>query len=262
MLLLSYLSRGFIDTICPQITRMSMTGMCFTRSWFYECLRLIRDVNRSTVAFEDLPIDPIYTLAMDVPTSWLVRPREALYDLDNIQLGKLFPGDESVEAIFALDYIVIEGHARELSSRGEPPRGVQLQLSRSDGTSIDDTQVVANLGYFQFKAKPGVFHLDIRPGRGKEIFKLGSAGNEGWDSPSVEVAGNEITITSFEGITLYPRLSRLPGKESADVLKDDMADESHGVIPWYGGFVKRYSSLFSIWYMSYLICLLQSSVSV
>jgi len=199
---------------------------------------------------------------MDVPTAWLVRPREALYDLDNIQLGKLFPGDESVDAIFALDYIVIEGHARELSTRGEPPRGVQLQLSRSDGTAIDDTQVVANLGYFQFKAKPGVFHLDIRPGRGQEIFRLDSAGNEGWDSPSVEAAGNEITITSFEGLTLYPRLPRLPGKESADVLKDDMADESHEVKSWYGGFVRRYSSPPFTWYTSYLTCLLQTSVSI
>jgi UDP-glucose:glycoprotein glucosyltransferase len=176
---------------------------------------------------------------MDVPTSWLVRPREALYDLDNIQLGKLFPGDESVDAIFGLDSIVIEGHAREVSSRGEPPRGVQLQLSRSDGNAIDDTQVVANLGYFQFKAKPGVFHLDIRPGRGQEIFKLDSAGNEGWDSPSVEAAGNEITITSFEGLTLYPRLSRLPGKESVDVLKDDTPDESQEVESWFGRLISR-----------------------
>lgn len=174
---------------------------------------------------------------MDVPTSWLVRPREALYDLDNIQLGKLFPGDKSVDAIFALDYIVIEGHAREFSTRGEPPRGVQLQLSGSDGNAVDDTQVVANLGYFQFKAKPGVFHLDIRPGRGQEIFKLDSAGNEGWDSLSVEAAGNEITITNFEGVTLYPRLSRLPGKQTADVLKDDTLDESQEPKPWFGSFV-------------------------
>lgn len=41
--------------------------------------------------FEDLPIEPIYTLAMDVSPSWLVRPREALYDLDNLQLGHLPP---------------------------------------------------------------------------------------------------------------------------------------------------------------------------
>ncbi|KJA25590.1 glycosyltransferase family 24 protein [Hypholoma sublateritium FD-334 SS-4] len=178
--------------------------------------------------FEDMPIDPIYTLAMDVPTAWLVRPSEALYDLDNIQLGKLFPGDNVVEAIFQLDYIVIEGHARE-SSTQTPPRGLQVQLVTGDGAQIDDTQVVANLGYFQFKATPGVFQLEIRPGRGRAVFKLDSAGNEGWESPTVEEAGNEITVTSFEGLTLYPRFSRLPGQEIADVLAEAEEEGSKGL---------------------------------
>ncbi|KAF4618673.1 hypothetical protein D9613_009850 [Agrocybe pediades] len=181
----------------------------------------------SQAVFEDIPTDPIYTLAMDVPTAWLVRPREALYDLDNIQLGKLFPGDTSVEAVFDLDYIVIEGHARDLSNN--VPRGVQLQLVEGPGVPVDDTQVVANLGYFQFKAKPGVFQLEIRKGRGTKIYELESAGNEGWDSPTVAEAGAEITVTSFEGLTLYPRLARKPGMETADVLEEEHEDTSKGV---------------------------------
>ncbi|KAF5311086.1 hypothetical protein D9619_007791 [Psilocybe cf. subviscida] len=169
--------------------------------------------------FESLPVEPIYTMAMDVPTAWLVRPREALYDLDNIQLNKLFPGDNVVEAVFDLDHLVIEGHAREAVSN-VAPRGVQLQLVER-GVAIDDTQVVANLGYFQFKAVPGVFKLETRPGRSSKIFKLDSAGNEGWDSPTVEQAGDEITVTSFEGLTLYPRLTRRPGMETVDVLEEE-----------------------------------------
>ena len=157
---------------------------------------------------------------MDVPTAWLVRPREALYDLDNIQLGKLFPGDTTVDAVFDLDYLVVEGHARD-AIYNSAPRGVQLQLVTRDGTPIDDTQVVANLGYFQFKAKPGVFQLEIRQGRGRKLYKLKSAGNEGWQSATVEEIGNEITLTSFEGLTLYPRLSRLPGMEREDVLEEE-----------------------------------------
>lgn len=155
---------------------------------------------------------------MDVPTSWLVRPREALYDLDNIQLGSLSPEDQSVDAVFDLDYLVVEGHAREGNTK--PPRGVQLQLITKDGNPIDDTQVVANLGYLQFKAKPGVFRLEIRDGRGRDIYQMDSVGNEGWDSPSVEEVGSEITVTSFEGLTLYPRLSRKYGMEMADVLEE------------------------------------------
>jgi UDP-glucose:glycoprotein glucosyltransferase len=169
---------------------------------------------------------------MDVPSSWLVRPREALYDLDNIQLGALSPEDQSVDAIFDLDYIVVEGHARDTVTNS-PPRGVQLELLEGNGTYIDDTQVVANLGYFQFKAKPGVFALEIREGRGKKIFEMESVGNEGWNSPPISRVGNEITVTSFEGLTLYPRLSRKPGFESADVLSDDKPGKTESVVSWY-----------------------------
>lgn len=178
------------------------------------------------VTFEDLPADPIYTLAMDVPSSWLVRPREALYDLDNILLTQLSPSDTSVDATFSLDYLVVEGHARE-SGTHSPPRGVQLELVQvSDKTSIDDTLIAANLGYLQFKAKPGVSKLQIRAeGRGREIFKMESVGNEGWDSPRVEESGDEITLVSFEGLTLYPRLERLPGMEGEDVLEEPKGGE-------------------------------------
>ncbi|GLB42376.1 putative UDP-glucose:Glycoprotein Glucosyltransferase [Lyophyllum shimeji] len=193
--------------------------------------------------FKDLPIEPIYTLAMEVPPSWLVRPREAFYDLDNIQLSNLQPGDHSVNAVFDLDYLVIEGHARELPT-DRPPRGLQLELIRGgkNATVVDDTQVVANLGYLQFKAKPGVFGLEIRKGRGGEIYKMESVGNEGWYSPTVEESGNEITVTSFEGLTLYPRLVRQPGMEKADVLEQPKTETT--LRSMFGDFTSRVTSLF------------------
>ncbi|KAK7047284.1 killer toxin resistant protein [Paramarasmius palmivorus] len=197
------------------------------------------------IVFEGLPTQPIYTLAMDAPSSWLVRPREALYDLDNIQLGNLAPEDEAVEAIFELDYLVIEGHARDTLTNA-PPRGVQLELvsGKPDATvPIDDTQVVANLGYFQFKAKPGVFRLGIREGRGRDIFEMESVGNEGWDSPSVKEVGDGITVTSFEGLTLYPRLRRKKGMERADVLAEDDEDEEDGGI--FGSIMDSLKSIFT-----------------
>lgn len=175
---------------------------------------------------------------MDVPSSWLVRPREALYDLDNIQLGHLSPGDQSVDAIFDLDYIVVEGHARETTTNS-PPRGVQLELVRGDSTPIDDTHVVANLGYLQFKAKPGVFRLEIREGRGRDVFKMDSVGNEGWDSPTVEEVGTDITLTSFEGLTLFPRLLRKPGMEKADVLEEPKNESAFGGL--FDDIASRYS---------------------
>ena len=183
-------------------------------------------MTKSVVVFNDLPEDPIYTLAMDIPPSWFIRPREATYDLDNILLSGLAQHERfrGVFALFELDYLVIEGHAREDGTLN-PPRGVQLQLVSGEGSAIADTLVVANLGYLQFRAKPGVFGLEIRPGRGRDVFRLESVGDEGWESPTVEQAGNEITLMSFEGSTLYPRMSRLPGMEHVDVLAPPRASE-------------------------------------
>lgn len=163
---------------------------------------------------------------MDVPPAWLVRPREALYDLDNIQFSALSPEDRErgLSANFELDYIVIEGHARDTLTNA-PPRGLQMQLSTLDGIPVADTQVVLNLGYLQFKAKPGVFRLDIREGRGRDVYLLESAGNEGWNSPDVSVAGNDVTVTSFEGVTLYPRVRKRSGMEKADVLDEFVIGE-------------------------------------
>jgi UDP-glucose:glycoprotein glucosyltransferase len=176
---------------------------------------------------------------MDVPTSWLVRPREALYDLDNIQLGNLAPEDTSVDAVFDLDYLVVEGHARDPLTNA-PPRGVQLQLLNGDSSPVDDTQVVANLGYLQFKAKPGIFQLEIREGRGRDIFTMESVGNEGLASRTVAEVGTGITVTSFEGLTIYPRLRRVPGMESEDVLavpEEESDSPSSGI---FGGLASRY----------------------
>lgn len=177
----------------------------------------------SQVVFNRLPVEPIYTLGIDAPPAWLVRPRSAMYDLDNIQLGALSAEDRirGIEAVFDLDFLVVEGHAR--NPKFNAPRGVQLQLVNGNATAVDDTQVVATLGYLQFKTTPGVFQLEIRQGRGRDIFELESVGNEGWDSLTVEQAGNEITVTSFEGLTLYPRLTIRPGMEAEDVLIENDA---------------------------------------
>jgi UDP-glucose:glycoprotein glucosyltransferase len=156
---------------------------------------------------------------MDVPQAWLVRPREAPHDLDNIQLYTIPQKDRTngIHAIFGLDYLVIEGHARDALT-SSPPRGLQLQLMTNSSTVIADTQVVANLGYLQFRAKPGVFQLEIRPGRGREVFTMESVGNSGWNSPSVDEIGSEVALTSFDGLVLYPRMARIPGMEMEDVL--------------------------------------------
>ncbi|ORX39729.1 UDP-glucose:Glyco protein glucosyltransferase-domain-containing protein, partial [Kockovaella imperatae] len=165
------------------------------------------------ILFEDLPSTPIFTLAMDTPPAWIVSPRQSRLDLDNLVTGSV---SDSIHVFFTLKQLLIEGHAREANNA--PPRGLQLQLTTEGLQVASDTQVMANLGYMQFKATPGVYHLAIRPGRGTEVYDLESVGNEGWDSAGVNVTGTRIALASFDGMTILPRFVRRPGMETANVL--------------------------------------------
>ena len=153
---------------------------------------------------------------MDTPPAWIVSPKTSPYDLDNLVLGSI---SEPVHVLFNLKQLLIEGHARE--SNNAPPRGLQLQLTAKGLEVASDTQVMANLGYLQFKATPGVYNLVIRPGRGTEVYELESVGNEGWDSKSIIATGTAVALTSFEGVTILPRFERRPGMEMANVLMED-----------------------------------------
>ncbi|CAK9782754.1 hypothetical protein CC85DRAFT_260485 [Cutaneotrichosporon oleaginosum] len=184
--------------------------------------------------FHGLPSTPIYTLGMEVSPSWIVSPKDSPLDLDNILLSTL---SAPTTVAFDLKLLVVDGHARESASA--PPRGLQLQLSTNE--TVSDTQVMANLGYFQFKARPGVYDFAIRPGRGREVYEIESAGADGWDSPPVNVSGTKIRLDSFDGMTLYPRFTRRPGMEDADVLASP--ETSVSVV---GGIVSKLKSLVGI----------------
>ena len=82
---------------------------------------------------------------------------------------------------------------------------------------------MANLGYFQLKANPGVWQLSIRPGRSTDVFELASVGTEGLNSPAVAVTGPDVFVTTFEGATIYPRFTRRPGMEYEELLDDRRA---------------------------------------
>ena len=168
------------------------------------------------VTFADLPATPILTLGMDTPPSWIVSPRTSPHDLDNLVLGNVHG---PVHVLFSLKQLLVEGHAREANDA--PPRGLQLQLTKNGLEVASDTQVMANLGYLQFKATPGVYQLAVRPGRGTEVYELGSVGSEGWSSPPVNETGTTLSLTSFGGITILPRFTRREGMETANVLIEE-----------------------------------------
>ena len=66
---------------------------------------------------------------------------------------------------------------RFLAFQGSPPRGLQFTLGRSRGEVSVDTIVMANLGYFQLKANPGVWYLNLREGRSRDIYQISSHEN-------------------------------------------------------------------------------------
>ncbi|WVN85210.1 uncharacterized protein L203_100355 [Cryptococcus depauperatus CBS 7841] len=173
------------------------------------------------VTFDNLPSNPIYTMGLDIPPAWIVSPKTSLYDLDNLQLSSI---SNPISIFFQLKQLLIEGHARE--DANVPPRGLQLQIIASNGQVAADTQVMANLGYLQFRAKPGYYSLSIRPGRGREVYELASAGAEGWDSPMIGQLRSEIALGQLEGQTIYPVFKRKEGMEKADVLAEVVERES------------------------------------
>ena len=186
--------------------------------------------------FSDIPADVLFNLGLVVPPAWLVSPEESLYDLDNIKLNSV-PAGQNVDALYELEHILIEGHSRDVT-KGPPPRGVQLLLGTEQQPHFTDTIIMANLGYFQFKANPGHWHISLKSGRSSKIFNIDSVGSKGYSAqPGDE--GTSVTLLSFQGATLFPRLSRKSGQEDEDVL------ESTGLADTAASYLKKGQSLLS-----------------
>lgn len=165
-------------------------------------------------SFTGVPQEALLTVGLDIPPAWLVAPKVSVHDLDNIKLGSI---KANVEALYELEYILIEGHSREMPN-GAAPRGAQLVLGTKRDPHFADTIIMANLGYFQFKANPGFYKIGLQDGRSSEIFKIDSIGSLGW-TPVPGDETTEVVLMSFQGATIYPRLSRKVGMESEDVLE-------------------------------------------
>lgn len=170
-----------------------------------------------TAVFKDIPREPLFTQSVQAPDNWMVEVIACEKDLDNIRLQDL--GGESVDSVYELEYLLVEGHCLETKS-GSPPRGLQFLLTPHNPTlKIRDTLVMANLGYFQLKAFPGLWTLDLRDGPSRDIFSLESGKQR-----------QQVTVNSFQSVVLKIRVRRNPGKEMASLLEaEDETDSS-----WFG----------------------------
>ncbi|GJP47287.1 hypothetical protein CLOM_g6507 [Closterium sp. NIES-68] len=206
------------------------------------------------VEFLNMPLTRTLTLNLKVPEPWLVEPAVADHDLDNLVLEKV--ADPSVAAVFELEALMITGHCYEDSDMPEPPRGMQLVLgtpppvpaaplnhttaaatstSTSGGSStaagrphglvvartLEDTTVMANLGYFQLKAAPGLWLLQLAPGRSQQLYQLAreGGGEEGADGEVGRVA-MEVAVMDLRGKVVQLRVAKRPGMEGQKMLDD------------------------------------------
>ncbi|KAN0018428.1 hypothetical protein ACTFIU_011044 [Dictyostelium citrinum] len=152
----------------------------------------------------DIPEDRVVTLALDIPSSWLVQPIIAKYDLDNIRLKDL--GDEQVlTAVYELENIVIEGSANDMTT-DNAPAGLELLLNpiSTQNNKTQDTIVMNNFGYYQLKSNPGIWKLTIAPGRSSDIMDMIDYPNQKEKETFVIVPHRLVVIDS-----LYQSLSSL-----------------------------------------------------
>ncbi|XP_022095271.1 UDP-glucose:glycoprotein glucosyltransferase 1-like isoform X2 [Acanthaster planci] len=168
--------------------------------------------------FSDMPPDTLLTLNLLTPESWLVEPVRTAHDLDNIKLSE---SEMGIHGQYELEYLLVEGHCFDQAS-GQPPRGLQFTLGNQQEPVIQDTIVMANLGYFQLKANPGAWLLRLRHGRSADIYQV--SGHEGTDSlPGVN--DTIITMDSFKSKIIKIKVNKKPGKEDESLLSDSQTDK-------------------------------------
>uniref|UniRef100_A0A8C7U3M7 UDP-glucose ceramide glucosyltransferase-like 1 n=1 Tax=Oncorhynchus mykiss TaxID=8022 RepID=A0A8C7U3M7_ONCMY len=150
--------------------------------------------------FLELPESPLLTLNMITPESWMVEAVRSPYDLDNIHLQEVL---SVVTAEYELEHLLLEGHCFDLST-GQPPRGLQFTLGMSQDPLMQDTIVMANLGYFQLKANPGAWILKLREGRSEDIYQI--LAHDGTDSPA-DSGDVKVVLNSFHSKIIKVRVS-------------------------------------------------------
>lgn len=191
----------------------------------------------NTGLFESVPTTPLFTLAMSVPENWLVESVSTPYDLDNIHLDQV--EGAGIFADFELEHLLLEGHCFEQST-GSPPRGLQFILT-TNSTSMDkldklmattgsnkiqDTIVMANLGYFQLKANPGVWNLKLRPGRSEDIYSIVNHENTDISSTNENVV---VVVSNFLSNVIKIRVSKKPDKINEQLLYDSDEENDNSI---------------------------------
>jgi UDP-glucose:glycoprotein glucosyltransferase len=151
----------------------------------------------ATAYFRSLPKQHTLTVRVDGPEPWNIQAFAATQDIDNLvcpQAHTLPCGDAGRGELTVISYvlknILFTGTCAQTLYGGQPhhipPNGLQLTFARLTasshneerslrGTSLaesSDTLVMQNLGYYQLQANPGLWSLNLAPGRARYLYDM------------------------------------------------------------------------------------------
>lgn len=112
------------------------------------------------------------------------------------------------------------GHCSEKDN--EPPRGLQLILGTKNTPHLVDTLVMANLGYWQMKVFPGVWYLQLAPGRSSELYVMKEDGEGTQETTLLK----RITMDDLRGKLVHMEVMKKKGMEREKLLVPT-DDDSH-----------------------------------
>ena len=194
---------------------------------------------KASAKFSELPPATLLTLHMHTPESWLVEAVKTPYDLDNLMLKDI--QDDNPRANYELAHILLEGQCYEKQS-GQPPRGLQFTLGTKTDPEMFDTIVMANLGYFQLKASPGSWTLQLRNGRSKDIYDISST--KFTSTPAGILDQVVVCMRSFTNRFIQVFVNKKPGMQLEDVLGEVEGDSEDDTTASAGIWDSVKSSLF------------------
>ncbi|KAI0462466.1 hypothetical protein LJB42_003959 [Komagataella kurtzmanii] len=175
--------------------------------------------NEDKGLFTLVPEKTLFTLDLDVPNPWIVAIKEAETDLDNVLLEN--SGD--VTGVYELKSLLVEGYALEKNTK-YPPVALPIEL-----VGHSDTSIMANYGYFQLQANPGLWKFAVKPRtRGSDIYRLANVTSKSnGDTLQYTIIDETaiIFVLDMNGNVILPVFDRKPGLENASLIGDTATTE-------------------------------------
>mmetsp|Transcript_2448 Transcript_2448/g.8246 ORF Transcript_2448/g.8246 Transcript_2448/m.8246 type:complete len:1639 (-) Transcript_2448:772-5688(-) len=189
----------------------------------------------SKTVFTSLPRSHVLTLRIDTPEAWDVQIGLADQDLDNLRCERDACGDAGSSDITIVEYkltsLVVAGQCYD-AREGRPPNGLQVELADYAQSSVADTIVMQNLGYFQLRAStPGKFALRLATGTpSAELYDIvaspprtslhgeRSSHNALGDPDGPTLTSIDAIVADLNGETVQLRVRKKTGYEALSLL--------------------------------------------